>query len=84
METLKITPRSFLWSVENPEDYWADTFKEIKCIVHVNGQKLGGFYGVNASFDDDTFYVNYYDEDGNFHYCSVPSTAEMLLVPIQT
>ena len=30
MDKLITTPHDFIWRVKNPQDYWADTFKEVK------------------------------------------------------
>ena len=56
MDKLITTPHDFIWRVKNPQDYWADTFKEVKYNVYVNGKKRGGFSGVNRTFDDDMYY----------------------------
>ena len=63
MDKLITTPHNFIWRVKNPQDYWADTIKEVKYNVYVNGKKRGGFIGVNRTFDDDMNYVNFYDEN---------------------
>ena len=83
MDKLITTPHNFIWRVKNPQDYWADTIKEVKYNVYVNGKKRGGFIGVNRTFDDDMYYVNFYDENNKFDYCSVFKDAEMILEPIQ-
>lgn len=83
MGKLITTPHDFIWRIKNPQDYWADSFKEIKYIVYVNGTKLGGFSGVNRTFDDDMYYVNYYNENNEFAYCSAYTNTEMILEPIQ-
>lgn len=82
METLITTPHNFVWRVKNPQDYWANTRKEVKCIVEINGIELGKFYGVNRTFDDNRYYVNFYDENDNLNYCSVDWNSEMILKPI--
>lgn len=84
MDKLITTPHNFIWCIKNPQDYWADSFKEIKYNVYVNGKKLGGFSGVNRTFDDDRYYVNFYDENNNFDYRSVLADTEMILEPIQS
>ena len=83
METLITTPHNFVWRVKNPQDYWANTRKEVKCIVEINGIELGKFCGVNRSFDDNRYYVNFYDENDNLNYCSVDWNSEMILRPIK-
>lgn len=83
METLTTTPHDFIWRVKNPQDYWANTHKEVKCIVEVNGIVLGKFNSINRSFDDDRCYVNFYDINDNLEYCSVDSNSEMILRPIE-
>ena len=83
MDKLITTPHNFIWRVKNPQDYWADTFKEVKYNVYVNGKKLGAFSGVNRTFDDDMYYVNFYDENNKFNYCSAFKDDEMILEPIQ-
>ena len=83
METLTTTPHDFIWRVKNPQDYWANTCNEVKCIVEVNGIVLGKFNSVNRSFDDDRCYVNFYDINDNLKYCSVDSNSEMILRPIE-
>ena len=40
METLITTPHNFVWRVKNPQDYWANTRKEVKCTVEINGIEL--------------------------------------------
>ena len=79
MDKLITTPHNFIWRVKNPQDYWADTFKEVKYNVYVNGKKLGAFSGVNRTFDDDMYYVNFYNENNKFDYCSAFKDAEMIL-----
>ena len=83
MDKLITTPHNFIWRVKNPQDYWADTIKEVKYNVYVNGKKRGGFIGVNRTFDDDMYYVNFYDENNKLDYCSAFKDAEMILEPIQ-
>ena len=29
MDELRTTPHDFIWRVKNPQDYWADTLKEV-------------------------------------------------------
>ena len=83
MDKLITTPHDFIWRIKNAQDYWADTFKEVKYNVYVNGKKRGGFIGVNRTFDDDMYYVNFYDENNKLDYCSAFKDAEMILEPIQ-
>lgn len=83
MDKLITTPHDFIWRIKNPQDYWADSSKEIKYTVYVNGTKLGGFSGVNRTFDDDMYYVNFYNENNKFTYCSVFKDAEMIIEPIK-
>ena len=83
MDKLITTPHDFIWRVKNPQDYWADTIKEVKYNVYVNGKKRGGFSGVNRTFDDDMYYVNFYDENNKLAYCSAYRDTEMILEPIQ-
>ena len=83
MDKLITTPHNFIWRVKNPQDYWSDTIKEVKYNVYVNGKKRGGFIGVNRTFDDDMYYVNFYDENNKLDYCSAFKDAEMILEPIQ-
>lgn len=83
MPMLVTTPHDFIWRVKNPEDYWANSLEEVKYDVFLNNKKLGGFYGVNRSFDDDMYYVNYYDENNKFAYCSMFRDTEMILKPRQ-
>ena len=82
MNKLITTPHDFIWRIKNPQDYWADSYKEVKYMVYVNGNKFGGFSGVNRSFDDDMYYVDYYNENNQLSYCSVFRDAEMILEPI--
>ena len=82
MDKLITTPHNFIWRVKNPQDYWADTIKEVKYNVYVNGKKRGGFIGVNRTFDDDMYYVNFYNENNKFDYCSVFKDDEMILESI--
>ena len=83
MDKLITTPHNFIWRVKNPQDYWEDTIKEVKYNVYVNGKKRGGFIGVNRTFDDDMYYVNFYDENNKFNNCSAFKDDEMILEPIQ-
>ena len=83
MDKLITTPHNFIWRVKNPQDYWADTIKEVKYNVYVNGKKRGGFIGVNRTFDDDMYYVKFYDENNKLAYCSAYRDTEMILEPIQ-
>lgn len=83
METLITTPYNFVWRVKNSQDYWANTRKEVKCTVEINGIELGKFYDVNRAFDDNRYYVNFYDENDNLNYCSVDWNSEMILRPIE-
>lgn len=84
MDKLITTPHNFIWRVKNPQDYWADTIKEVKYNVYVNGKKRGGFIGVNRTFDDDMYYVNFYDENNKFNYCSAFKDDEMILESINS
>lgn len=79
MDELRTTPHDFIWRVKNPQDYWADTLKEVKYDVYLNGKRRGGFIGVNRTFDDDTYYVNYYDENNNIAYCTAYTDTEIIL-----
>ena len=79
MDELRTTPYNFIWKVKNPQNYWADSFKDIKYNVYVNSKKLGGFCGVNMSFDDDMYYVNFYDEDNHMSSYLFPKDTEMIL-----
>lgn len=79
MDKLITTPHDFIWRIKNPQDYWADSLKEVKYNVYVNGKKLGGFSGVNRTFDDDMYYVNFYDENNRFSYCITYTDTEMIL-----
>lgn len=83
MDRLITTPHDFIWHIKNPQDYWADSFKEIKYIVCVDGKKLGYFSGVNRTFDDDMYYVNFYDENNKLTYCGAFKDTEMILESIQ-
>ena len=65
MDTLVTTPHDFIWKIKDPDTYWSDSRKEIKYNVTVNEKMLGGFSGVNRSFDDDYYYVNYFDYDND-------------------
>lgn len=82
METLTTTPYKFMWRVKNPENYWADTPKEAKCIIYLNGNKLGKFFGVNRTFDDEMYYINFIDENGCFQSWMIPKDKEIVLEPI--
>ena len=82
MDKLITTPHNFIWRVKNPQDYWSDTIKEVKYNVYVNGKKRGGFIGVNRTFDDDMYYVNFYDENNKFNYYSAFKDDEMILESI--
>ena len=82
MDILTTTPHNFIWRVKNPERYWANSRKEVKFMVELNGIKLGKFYGVNRSFDDYRYYVNFYDENDHLNYCSTDGNSEMILIPI--
>lgn len=57
--------------------------KKLNTMFFLNNKKLGGFYGVNRSFDDDMYYVNYYDENNKFAYCSMFRDTKMILKPRQ-
>lgn len=83
MDKLITTPHNFMWRVKNPQDYWANTLKEVKYDVYINGKKLGGFSGVNRTFDDDMYYVNFYDENNESNYCSVFRDTEIILEQCQ-
>lgn len=77
------TPHDFIWRVKNPEDYWSDSFKDVKYIVYLDGKKRGFFAGVNRTFEDDMYYVNFYNADGEYNYCSAYMDAEMVLEKIK-
>lgn len=79
MDKLITTPHDFIWRIKNPQDYWADSLKEVKCNIYINGKKLGGFSGVNRTFDDDMYYVNFYDENNRFSYRSIFKDTEIIL-----
>lgn len=83
METLITTPYKFMWRVKNPEDYWADSLKEVKCMIYLNGRKLGKFFGVNRTFDDDMYYINFWDENDNLQSWMILKDNEIVLEPIQ-
>ena len=78
-EKLVTTPHDFIWRVKNPQDYWADSIDEVKYNVIVNGKKRGKFVGVNRTFDDDYYYINFYDENNQHNYMSVYADTEMIL-----
>lgn len=82
MENLITTPHDFIWRVKNPDQYWADSYKDIKYNVYIDGKLLGGFSGVNRTFDDDNYYVNYFNELGKFDYRSTYRDTEIVLEPI--
>lgn len=79
MDELRTTPHDFIWRVKNPQDYWTDTLKEVQYDVYLNGKRRGGFIGVNRTFDDDMYYVNYYDENNNIAYCTAYTDTEIIL-----
>lgn len=79
MDELRTTPHDFIWRVKNPQDYWTDTLKEVKYDVYLNGKRRGGFIGVNRTFDDDMYYVNYYDENNNIAYYTAYTDTEIIL-----
>jgi hypothetical protein len=79
MDKLITTPYDFIWKIKNPQDYWADSRDEVKYTVFVNGKERGGFAGINRTFDDDHYYVNFYTEDG-YDYCSAYTDTEIILV----
>ena len=81
-EKLITTPHNFIFHVKNPEDYWTNSVKEAKYIVYINGKKLGKFNGVNRTFDDDRYYVNFYDENNKIDYRLVWADAKMCLLPM--
>lgn len=84
VDKLVTTPHDFMWRVKNPEDYWASSTGVgwlIRCDVIVEGRKLGGFYGINRTFDDDMYYINYFNTDGKFAYLLVDADTEMILEP---
>lgn len=83
MEKLITTPHDFIWRVI-AKNYWANSLEEVKYIVYVDGEKLGGFYSVNRTFDDDFYYINFFDENNNFSYRKVFRDAEMILEPINS
>lgn len=82
MNKLITTPHDFMWRVKNPQDYWADSLKEVKYNVYINGKKLGGFSGVNRTFDNDMYYVNYYDKNNRYTYYRIEGDTEMILEKI--
>ena len=43
MDKLITTPHDFIWRVKNPQDYWADTFKEVKYVCLNFSNKQGAF-----------------------------------------
>lgn len=47
--------------------------------LYLAGKRRGGFIGVNRTFDDDMYYVNYYDENNNFAYCTAYTDTEIVL-----
>lgn len=49
MDKLITTPHDFMWHIKNPQDYWANSVKEVKYIVYLNGRKLGRFSGVDRT-----------------------------------
>lgn len=81
-EKLITTPHDFIWRVKNPQDYWADSINEVKYNVIVNGIKRGGFAGVNRTFDDDHYYINFYDKNNRYDYMSAYTDTEMILEPV--
>lgn len=83
METLTTTPHDFMWKIKNPQDYWSDFIEDVKCDVYIHGNKLGTFNGVNRSFDDDYYYLNYWDKDNKFNYQMIHKNTEMILKPIK-
>lgn len=40
--------------------------------------------GVNRTFDDDTYYVNYYDENNNFAHYTAYTDTEIILKQINS
>lgn len=76
---LTTTPHKFIWRVQNPWLYWADSLEDIKYDVTLNGKMLGGFMGVNRSFDDDFYYVNYVDNKGKCGSWYTHRDSEMIL-----
>ena len=73
------TPYKFMWRVKSPSLYWADSLEDIKYIVTLNGKVLGGFMGVNRTFDDDFYYVNYINEEGKYGSWHTHRDSEMIL-----
>lgn len=79
MERLITTPYKFVWQIKNPQDYWSDFIENAKYIVFVDGEMKGKFNGVNRTFDDDMYYVNFWNEDQKLEYCSVYKNTEIVL-----
>ena len=82
MERLVTTAPEYIWCIKNPQDYWADFANEVKYILYINGKRIGGFSGVNRSFDDAMFYVNFFDDKGKFDHCAVLRDTEIVLEPV--
>lgn len=79
MDELRTTPYNFIWKNKNPQNYWADTLKEVKYDVYLNNKRKGGFIGINRTFDDDIYYVNYYNENNNIACCVAHKDTEIIL-----
>lgn len=73
------TPYDFLWNLKNPQDYWVGSDDKFKYVVYKNGIKLGKFYGVIRSGDDDIYNIIHLDKNGYFDYFPALKDSEMIL-----
>lgn len=80
---LVTTPYAFMWKVQNPQNYWADNSDEVKYYISLNGKILGEFMGVNRSFDDDMYYVNYINDKKEYESNLVAKNIEIILIPMK-
>ena len=71
---------------ENSQKWHETDDPDEKARLHFQNQVMSGendlMDGGNRTFDDDMYYVNFYDENNKFNYCSAFKDDEMILESI--
>lgn len=82
-DTLITTVRRYFWMSDSVKrKYFADLVKDARYSVYLRDKYLGRFRGVFRTFEDNYYYVEYYDESGEVCDVYVHGDAELILEPI--
>ena len=79
--TIVFTPYQYMFGLKEGDKrkYYADFLKDAKYNIYVNGKLLGNFSGVFRSFDDDYYYIEYWDSNDKPNSTMISKDTEFIL-----